>query len=102
MNAHAPITDAVNVNMTSKGQVLIPKAIRDRLGLVPGSTVSVGINDRGQAVVVPKVRRPEETPEQRRERIRAAIDTVRGSVDLSGLTVDEYMAEIRGPYPDDL
>lgn len=102
MNFHVPISDVVDVNMTSKGQVLIPKAIRDRLGLIPGRTVSVGINERGQAVVVPRIKMRDETPEQRRARIRAAIDSVRGTVDLGGMTTDEYMAEIRGPYPDDL
>ena len=38
MNAHAPV-DPVETNMTSKGQVLIPKALRERAGLVPNGPV---------------------------------------------------------------
>lgn len=93
MNMHAPITEAADVNMTSKGQVLIPKPIRERLGLVPGEAVVVGINDRGEAVVRPKVR--EETKEERRARIRAAIDRVAGTHDFGFATTDEYMDFVR-------
>jgi AbrB family looped-hinge helix DNA binding protein len=98
MNAHNPITDGTDVNMTSKGQVLIPKAIRDRIGLRPGQTVRVGINDRGEAVVLPKEK--SESPEECRARILEAIESVRGSMNL-GMTTDEYMRMIRGPYEDD-
>lgn len=55
MDIHANIVEMTSVNMTSKGQVLIPKAIRDRLKLVPGKPVRVGINDRGEAVILPGV-----------------------------------------------
>jgi antitoxin PrlF len=98
MNAHNPITDATEVNMTSKGQVLIPKTIRERVGLRPGDKVRVGINDRGEAVVVPKGEA--ESFEERRARILEAIESVRGSMNL-GMTTDEYMRMIRGPYEDD-
>lgn len=101
MNVYSPITDTADVNMTSKGQVLIPKAIRDRVGLVPGAAVTVGINDRGEAVVLPvgQARRANETPEQRKVRIRAAIDAIAGKYAI-GQSTDEYMAELRGPYDD--
>jgi AbrB family looped-hinge helix DNA binding protein len=87
--------------MTSKGQVLIPKAIRDRVGLVPGAAVTVGINDRGEAVVLPvgQARWANETPEDRKARIRAAIESIAGKYALDQST-DDYMAEIRGPYDD--
>jgi len=97
MNAHAHI--GAVTNMTSKGQVLIPKEIRDRLGLVPGRPVRVGINDRGEAVILPAQPRVSETPEERRARIRAAIDKL-GSRYATGQTTEDYMAEIRGPYDD--
>jgi AbrB family looped-hinge helix DNA binding protein len=83
--------------MTSKGQVLIPKDIRDRTGLVPGRPVKVGVNDRGEVVVLPPD--ASETPEQRRTRIQAAIQSVRGTANF-GMSTDEYMAMIRGPYED--
>ena len=93
MNIHAPITDTTDVNMTSKGQVLIPKAIRERVGLVPGAPVTVGINDRGEAVVLPKTL--QETRDERMARLRAAIEKVAGSVDIGFASTDEYMDFIR-------
>lgn len=98
MNAHAPIAEATDVNMTSKGQVLIPKAIRERVGLKPGDKVRVGINDRGEAVVLPKGEA--ESREERRARILTALQSVRGSMNL-GMSTDEYMRMIRGPYEED-
>ncbi|MEA3032143.1 MAG: antitoxin PrlF [Sphingomonadales bacterium] len=93
MNKPAPVGEFADVNMTSKGQVLIPKTIRDRVGLVPGAQVAVGINDRGEAVVLPK--RIAETPEERRSRIRAALEAARGSMRTGFPTTDEYMDFIR-------
>lgn len=87
------IIDAVDVNMTSKGQVLIPKAIRDRIGLRPGGTVRVGLNEQGQAVVVAKQRA--ESPEVRRERIRAGIARARGTMRTGFASTDQYMDFIR-------
>lgn len=93
MNAYTPITDASDGNMTSKGQVLIPKHLRDRVGLVPGSEVTVGLDAQGQVVVLP--RRSAETLDQRRARIRAAIECVAGTLDTGFATTDEYMDVIR-------
>jgi AbrB family looped-hinge helix DNA binding protein len=42
--------------MTSKGQVTIPKSIRDRLGLKPGSRLEFYIDEHGRAVMVPTVK----------------------------------------------
>lgn len=99
MNVYSPITEASDVNMTSKGQVLIPKAIRDRIGLIPGKPVQVGINDRGEAVILPCPAARAETPGERKARILAAIDAMAGKYSF-GMSTDEYMAEIRGPYDD--
>lgn len=95
MNAHSPITDETRLNMTSKGQVLMPKAIRDKVGLVPGRPVRVGINDRGEAVVLPE---DPESAEERKARYQAAIESVRGII-KSDLTTDEMMKELRGDEP---
>ena len=99
MNLHASFTDLSNVNMTSKGQVLVPKAIRDRIGFVPGGPVQVGVNDRGEVVILPVVATRVESVEERRRRIRAAIDDLAGRYS-TGQSTDDYMAEIRGPYDD--
>ncbi len=93
MNVYAPVSDANDGNMTSKGQVLIPKALRDRAGLVPGGEVTVGINEQGDIVVRP--RRAAETREERVARVRAGIESVRGTLDTGFATTDEYMDFIR-------
>lgn len=93
MNVHAPIADLTETNMTSKGQVLIPKALRDRAGLRVSGPVRVGLNDRGEVVVLPGER--EETREERKARILAAIESVRGTADFGFATTDEYMDFIR-------
>lgn len=98
MNVQTPITDFVDVNMTSKGQVLIPKAIRDKIGLRPGKPVVVAINDRDQVVVLTpeEALRRTETAEQRRERIRDAIASIEGKYDFGGGSTDEIMTDLRG------
>ncbi len=85
-------------NMTTKGQVLIPKDVRDAIGLVPGRPVDVGINDRGEAVVVPVKRWPDETPAERRDRIDAAFAYIRANPMFTRPT-DEIMRELRGDAP---
>lgn len=98
MNALGKIEHETLVNMTSKGQVLIPKALRDRGGLVPNGPVRVGVNDRGETVILPARNHREETREQRIARIRAALESAAGTIDLGGLTTDEYMRELRGDW----
>lgn len=39
--------------MTSKGQVTIPKRVRDRLGLKAGSKVEFDVNEAGYVVIRP-------------------------------------------------
>lgn len=43
-------------NVTSKGQVTIPKKVRDRLGIEPGSAVAFELTDAGEVVLRPVVR----------------------------------------------
>ncbi len=99
MNAHSKIDHETVVNMTSKGQVLIPKALRERCGLVPNGPVRVGTNDRGETVILPADQHAIETLDQRRARIRAALESVRGKYpNPDGMTTDEYMKDIRGDW----
>ena len=42
----------MRATMTKKGQVLIPKAVRDTIGLVPGE-VDVSLDPSGAAIVRP-------------------------------------------------
>lgn len=39
--------------VSSKGQIILPKAIRERLGLTPGSKLNVEIADNGTLIVKP-------------------------------------------------
>ena len=92
---NATLDKRTRTNMTSKGQVLIPKDVRDAIGLVPGRAVDVGVNDRGEAVVVPGRRWPDETPEERKARIDDAFARIRERPQFTRPT-DEIMRELRG------
>jgi AbrB family looped-hinge helix DNA binding protein len=79
--------------ITSKGQVTIPKRIRDSLSLDPGSKVIFDVNQDGDIVL----RKEGKQPERRPDRFDRALGA--GEIKLGG-TVDEYMEMIRG-YSDD-
>jgi antitoxin PrlF len=48
------------MRMTSKGQVTIPKHIREKLGVQPGD--EIGFREEGQAMIVEKANDSERTP----------------------------------------
>lgn len=75
--------------MTSKGQVTIPKAFRDHLGLKPGSNVEFEIDDRGAVVL-----KAETELKSRRDR----LERFRGHAG-PGLSTDELMQLLRGDDP---
>jgi len=52
----------------SKGRVVLPKGVRERLGIVPGTEVEIREKD-GRAVI-----EPEKDPEQIIERMESLID----------------------------
>lgn len=86
--------------LTVKGQVTIPKDVRDLLGVRPGEPVEFDRNAAGEVVI----RKPELSAEERARRraeMRARLDHVsRKFTHLrTGQTTDEYMAEIREPLP---
>jgi antitoxin PrlF len=70
--------------LTSKGQVTIPKRMRDHLGLKPGSEIAFTINNRGEIVLISKEKRP-----------KSRFDALIGTLNL-GMTTDEFMKMIRG------
>ena len=77
----------MNTTLTSKGQVTIPKQIRDALNMAPGCSVQLAVNREGD-VVIHKVgacasRKP--------DRFEAA----RGKADVKWRT-DDLMALLRG------
>lgn len=73
--------------LTIKGQVTIPKHIRDALGLEPGMSVDFAVNPAGE-VVVRRVGRPS-------RRTRDRFTAVRGKADIRWRT-DDLMALLRG------
>ncbi len=75
------------VTVTRKGQVTIPKPVRDRLGIKPGSKVDFEIGEDGRAFLR-RTGRGRMPPSR--------FDRMRGSA-TSGLTTDEIMALTRGP-----
>ncbi len=76
----------MGVRVTSKGQVTIPKAVRDALGLKPGDEVDFVRENGGYRVK----RHFDEAA------FDAAIREYAGTVDLGGMTVDEYIDDMRG------
>jgi antitoxin PrlF len=48
------------VTLTSKGQLTIPRALRDALGLVAGATLQASIDRHGRLVMVPSRYEPQE------------------------------------------
>ncbi|GAA3088158.1 MULTISPECIES: AbrB/MazE/SpoVT family DNA-binding domain-containing protein [Rhizobium] len=82
------------MRVTEKGQVTIPKEIRDRLGIVPGSEVEFIAKD--DAALLVKVN--ENSLQIRNFEEWAA--SVEGLLDLDGMTTDEYMEWLRGPRED--
>ncbi len=77
------------MRITSKGQVTIPQAIRDRLGLFPHAEVEFGLAD-DDAII----RKVSSVPVSG-ERGRRAIAALRGTAD-SDMSTDEIMALTRG------
>lgn len=75
--------------VTIKGQVTIPKAVRDLLDIGPGSSVSFKVADDGQVTIL-KEGVPTDTarPPGRFARLRG--------IATAGLSTDEIMALTRG------
>jgi AbrB family looped-hinge helix DNA binding protein len=92
----------MQTNMTIKGQVTIPSAIRKAAGLVPGQPVEVVINDRGEAVVraVDADAEREKRIQDKLARIREVQAKFRAQDTMPGMSTDEYMRLIRDePFP---
>lgn len=85
------------MRVNRKGQVTIPKGIRERLGIGPGTELDVkGHGDEVRLLPV----RPVLSPEERLRQFHEWADRVAGTIDLGGMTVDEYMEMLRGPHED--
>lgn len=68
--------------VSDRGQVTIPKALRDRLGIAPGQVLEFEA-DQGRLIATKAVQRD-------------PVDAVYGLLG-SGRSTDEFLEEIRGP-----
>ncbi|MDG4878861.1 AbrB/MazE/SpoVT family DNA-binding domain-containing protein [Mesorhizobium sp. WSM4935] len=82
------------MRVTTKGQVTIPKQIRDHLGIGPGSEVQFVATDEGARLVAVNENISEEEADRK---FREVLDKMEGTLDLGGMTTDEYMEWLRGP-----
>jgi AbrB family looped-hinge helix DNA binding protein len=86
------------MRVTSKGQVTIPKEVREKLGVQPGD--EVGFREEGQAIVV--------VNESREAKPNAGLELVKhllgkGPAMRKGrpmITSEELMEMTRGPFND--
>ncbi|TPI81147.1 AbrB/MazE/SpoVT family DNA-binding domain-containing protein [Mesorhizobium sp. B2-8-9] len=82
------------MRVTTKGQVTIPKQIRDHLGIGPGSEVQFVATDEGARLVAVNENISEE---EAARKFKEVLDKMEGTLDLGGMTTDEYMEWLRGP-----
>ncbi|KAF2392970.1 MULTISPECIES: AbrB/MazE/SpoVT family DNA-binding domain-containing protein [Pseudomonas] len=79
----------MTTTMTSKGQVTIPKPIRDALHLIPGSAIEFSVNAQGEVVLHGHKTKAEKTA------IPDRFEAARGKADIKWRT-DDLMALLRG------
>ncbi len=75
--------------ITSKGQVTIPKAVRDLLGLKPGSEVAFDVAEDGRVTLARAGRTAAGT------RPRSRFARIRGTA-TAGLSTEQILALTRG------
>ena len=81
------------MRITSKGQVTIPQAIRERAGLLPDTEVEFDVD--GKIVLIRRARRGKE-PKKRPTRGEKLVAHLRTHGGDSGMTTDEILALTRG------
>ncbi len=83
------------MRVTEKGQVTIPKHIRDRLGIGAGSDVR--FVERDSVVVLEKI---EASPDLKPKTFEEWADSVAGTFDSAGMDGKAYVDWLRGPRDD--
>jgi antitoxin PrlF len=74
----------MSTTLTTKGQVTIPKAVRDHLGIGPGSKVDFRLDAQGNIVLLAATK----------ERVPSRFRKLVGHAG-AGMTTDEIMALLR-------
>ena len=93
----------MQTTMTVKGQVTIPKAVRERAGLRPGMRVAVASAENGGVSILPATDKGEE--ERRIAEVMAGFDAAAAiwqaqrdpNDPWQAMTANEFMAEMRDP-----
>jgi len=75
------------MRITSKGQVTIPQAIREKLGLLPNTQVEFSIDKDGARLTKAKRPGPRSAVRQHIERVRGTLET--------GMSTDQLMKLLR-------
>ena len=75
------------MRITSKGQVTIPQAIREKLGLLPDTEVEFSIDRDGARLTKAKRPGPRSAVRQHIERVRGTLET--------GMSTDQLMKLLR-------
>ncbi len=79
--------DAMEATVAERGQITLPKAVRDALGLTKGTQLKVELD--GSRIIL-------------RKNVDDAISRLRGRFKLpAGTTTDDVMRELRGRAPGD-
>jgi AbrB family looped-hinge helix DNA binding protein len=81
--------------MTIKGQILMPKSLRDRTGIKPGTRLEWSIDELGRPLLI---KLPDQTDAERRADIEARLDAAFGQC-TSSETTDAFMNRMRDPLP---
>jgi AbrB family looped-hinge helix DNA binding protein len=77
----------MEATVAERGQITLPKAVRDALGLTKGTLLKVELD--GSRIIL-------------RKNVDDAISRVRGRFKLpEGVTTDDIMRDLRGRAPDD-
>ena len=85
------------MRLTSKGQVTIPQAVRDKAGLQPHSEVEFEVCANGDVLI--RRATATATASTSASPLRSAFERVRGSANAAqfkGMGTDEFMKFIRG------
>jgi AbrB family looped-hinge helix DNA binding protein len=80
------------MRITSKGQVTIPKEVREKLGLQPGD--EVGFREEGQAMILEKAQEPKE--ENKGLALARHLQELGKKLNRSKFTSEELMELTRG------
>jgi AbrB family looped-hinge helix DNA binding protein len=79
------------MRVTEKGQVTIPKNVRRKLGIVPGTEVEFDLREDGAMLR----RAPEPLPDREVADFMDHIRRHKGTMDLGGMTGDEFFKLLR-------